>query len=61
VDEQRHLILPLTIAGRVPAVVVTPNLDAILQNASTAGVAQALDRVLKDKKIGGKLGKILGF
>jgi hypothetical protein len=61
VDQQGHLVLPLTIAGRVPAVVVTPNLDAILKKASTAGVAQALDRVLKDKKIGGKLGKILGF
>jgi hypothetical protein len=61
VDPSGQLVLPLTISGKLPAVLVTPDLNAILKKASVAGVAQALDKVLKDKKVGGKLGKILGF
>lgn len=61
VDPQGQLVLPLTISGKAPAVLVTPDLNTILKKASVAGVAQALDTVLKDKKVGGKLGKILGF
>ncbi len=61
IDSQGHLVLPLSINGKVPAVIATPDLNAILKKASAAGVAQALDRVLKDKKVGGKIGKILGF
>ncbi len=61
VNAQGQLVIPLTITGKLPAVIVTPNIDAILKNVSISGVAQALDGVLKDKKVGSKLGKILGF
>lgn len=61
VNAQGQLAIPLTITGKLPAVIVTPDIDAILKNVSISGVAQALDGVLKNKKVGGKLGKILGF
>jgi uncharacterized protein involved in outer membrane biogenesis len=60
-DSQGSLVVPVIVSGTLPSLLVTPNLDAILTKARTAGVTQALDRMLKDKKIGGKLGKILGF
>lgn len=61
VNPQGQLVLPLVINGKVPAVIATPDLNEILKKASVAGVTQALDKVLKDKKVGGKIGKILGF
>jgi hypothetical protein len=61
VDSTGHLVFPLAVSGRIPKVLVTPDIEAILKVVSTKQVAKVVDGVLKDKKLGKKLGGILGF
>lgn len=61
VDSTGHLVFPLAVSGRIPKVVVTPDIEAILKVVSAEQVAKVVDGVLKDKKLGKKLGRILGF
>jgi hypothetical protein len=61
VDPTGHLVFPLVISGRMPKVIVAPDMAAILKVVSVANVDKVVAGVLKDKKIEKKLGKIFGF
>lgn len=64
VDGEGRLTLPVMLQGRVPAVVVLPNLPEIAKRTSVGAITNVLSDALKGKKDGkgkGALGKILGF
>jgi hypothetical protein len=63
-DGDGRLVFPIMLKGRVPAVVVVPNIAEILKRTSLGTLRDALSGALKGGKDGkgkGALGKILGF
>jgi hypothetical protein len=62
VDSEGRLVLPLSLSGTFPAVIVVPDLKNLAKSVSVDTLRQGLDQALKDpKQLKKNLGKILGF
>jgi hypothetical protein len=61
-NPEGRMVLPIALSGKVPAVIVTPDLKGLAQNVSVDALRQTLGEALKNKKgLQKDLGKILGF
>jgi uncharacterized protein involved in outer membrane biogenesis len=57
-----RMVVPVTLSGKVPAVIVTPDLKGLAATVSVDALKETIGEALKDKKGFKKdLGKILGF
>jgi hypothetical protein len=62
VNADGRMVLPVTLSGKVPAVIVTPDLKGLAGSVSVDALKETISGALKDKKGFKKdIGKILGF